>query len=158
MGRLGSTMVTVAGGVATHFAPPQQDFTIGYGSRLFAAEGTGFSTLSRVEFAGSRALMVSMRHDFGRALFAGSGLPLLRTLPTTLSLHAGAFWTSLAGSVFAPADTMLTVARRPYTEAGFTIGNLTPFLAPFNFAASFTWQLSSYPTNRFRFGFGFSGP
>lgn len=148
MGGLGSTTVTLVGGLATHFAPPQQYFTMGYGLQLFAAEGAGFNTLSRVEYAGNRALMVTLRHDFGR---------LLRIVPATLSLHGGVFWTDLVGNVPAPADSMLTMARRPYTEAGFTLGNLTPFLAPFDFAASFTWQLSSYPTRPFRFGFGFSG-
>jgi hypothetical protein len=148
LGGLGSTTVTVAGGLATHFAPPQQYFTVGYGLQLFAAEGAGFNTLSRIEYAGNRALMVTLRHDFGR---------LTRIVPATLSFHGGVFWTDLNGNSPAPADSVVTMARRPYTEAGFTLGNLTPFLAPFDFAASFTWQLSSYPTRPFRFGFGFSG-
>lgn len=158
VGRVGSATLTVTGGLATHFAPPQQYFTVGYGRQFLAAEGAGFNTLSRVEFAGNRALMLSLRHDFGHLFFAGSGLPLLKRIPATISFHGGAFWTSLVGNVPAPADSLLTLARRPYTEAGFTIGNLTPFLAPFDFAASLTWQLSSYPTQGFRFGFGFSGP
>jgi len=29
-----------------------------------------------------------------------------------------------------PADALLTSARRPYTEFGFGLGNLTPFLSP----------------------------
>ncbi len=53
---------------------------------------------------------------------------------------------------------MLITAPRPYGEAGFTLGNLTPFLSPFDLAVSFTWQLSSYPTQRFRLGFGITGP
>jgi hypothetical protein len=53
---------------------------------------------------------------------------------------------------------MLATAPSPYTEVGFSLGNLTPFLSPFNLSASFSWQLSSYATRRFRFGFGISGP
>lgn len=155
---LGTTSVTVAGGVASHGAPPQRYFTVGYGIRLLAAEGTGFNTLSRTAFVGNRALLVSLRHDFGRQLFHDSGLPLLRGIPATLSLHAGAFWAELKNNTPSPADTMLQTTGKAYREAGFTLGNLTPFLSPFDLAASFTWQLSSYPTNRFRFGLGINGP
>ena len=158
LGGLGSTSITLAGGIASHGAPPQRYFTVGYGIRLLAAEGTGFNTLSRTAFVGNRALLVSLRHDFGRQLFHDSGLPLLRALPATLSLHAGVFWAELKGNTPSAADTMLQTTGKPYREAGFTLGNLTPFLSPFDFAASFTWQLSSYPTNRFRFGLGINGP
>ncbi len=155
---LGSTSITVAGGVASHGAPPQRYFTVGYGIRLLAAEGEGFNTLSRTAFVGNRAMIVSLRQDFRRQLFHDSGLPLLRGIPATLSLHAGVFWAELKGNTAAPADSMLRAAARPYTEAGFTLGNLTPFLSPFDLAVSCTWQLSSYPTNRFRFGLGINGP
>jgi hypothetical protein len=151
-------VITLAGGVATHDAPPQRYFTVGYGRQLLAADGVGFNTLARTEFAGNRALMLSLRHDFGRVLFAGSGLPLVRSIPATLSLHGGVFWVALLGNTPSPADTMLTTAPTPYEELGFTVGNLTPFLSPFDLAASFTWQLSSYPTRGFRLGFGVTGP
>jgi hypothetical protein len=35
------------------------------------------------------------------------------------------------------------------------VGNLTPFLSPFNLAVHLTWQLSAYPTRRFRFELSF---
>lgn len=155
---LGNTSLTVAGGVASHGAPPQRYFTVGYGIRLLAAEGTGFNTLSRTSFVGNRALLVSLRHDFGNRMFHASGLPLLRSIPATLSVHAGVFWAELKGNTPAAADTLLATTGKPYREVGFTLGNLTPFLSPFNFAASFSWQLSSYPTKAFRFGLGISGP
>ena len=147
----GTTTLLVAGGWATHFAPPQQYFTVGYGMRVFSAEGSGFNTLARTQYAGNRALALLVRHDFGRTLFR-------RRIPASLSLHAGVFWAALIDNVPAPADSMLATAQRPYTEAGFTFGNLTPFLSPFDFAVSFTWQLSTYATRPFRFGLGFSGP
>ena len=147
---LGITTITLAGGVAGHGAPPQRYFTVGFGRQLLAAEGVGFSTLARTQYAGNRALMLSVRQDIGRRLFWGSG--------PTLSLRAGVFWSTLVGQTATPADTMLITAPRPYGEAGFTLGSLTPFLSPFDLAVSFTWQLSSYPTQRFRFGFGIAGP
>jgi uncharacterized protein DUF5686 len=147
---LGITTITLAGGVAGHGAPPQRYFTVGFGRQLFAAEGVGFNTLAHTQYAGNRALMLSVRQDVGRRLFWGSG--------PSLSLRAGVFWSTLVGQVPTPADTMLTTAPRPYGEAGFTLGNLTPFLSPFDLAVSFTWQLSSYPTQGFRFGFGVTGP
>jgi hypothetical protein len=156
-GAAGVTTVTAVGGISTGYTPPQQYFTVGYGIQVLAAEGSAFNTLSRSEYAGTRAGMLLLRHDFGRLLFAGSGLPILRAFPATFSLHGGVFWTSLASRLPAPADTMLLTATRPYTEAGFTLANLTPFLSPFDFAVSCTWQLSHYPTNGFRFGIGFTG-
>lgn len=147
---LGTTTITVAGGVAGHGAPPQRYFMVGFGRQLLAAEGVGFSTLARTQYTGNRALMLSVRQDIGRRLFRGAG--------PSLSLRAGVFWCTLVGQTPTPADTMLITAPRPYGEAGFTLGNLTPFLSPFDLAVSFTWQLSSYPTQRFRLGFGITGP
>ena len=146
-GNAGVTTVTAVGGVSTGFTPPQQYFTVGYGIQVLAAEGSAFNTLSRGEFAGTRAAMVLVRHDFGR-------LPLI---PVTFSLHGGAFWSVLRSRLAAPGDTTLFTAAHPYTEAGFTLAHLTPFLTPVDFALSCTWQLSHYPTHPFRFGIGFTG-
>jgi hypothetical protein len=158
MGWLGSTTLSAAGGVATRSAPPQRYFTVGFGTRVLAAEGTGFNTLARTGYAGNRALMLSVRHDFGRQFFVRSGLPLLHSLPVALSLRGGVFWADLSGNTPSPADTLLTSARTPYAEWGFTLGNLTPFLSPVDLAVSFTWQISSYPTHPFRLGVGITGP
>jgi hypothetical protein len=155
---LGTSTLTLAGGVATHGAPPQRYFTVGYGMQVLAADGKGFNTLARTAFAGNRALMLSGRHDFGRRLFARSGLPILRSIPASLALHGGVFWADLRGNTARPADSLLTTAPTPYAEWGFTLGHLTPFLSPLDLAVSFTWQISSYPTHAFRLGFGITGP
>lgn len=146
-GNAGVTTFTAVGGIATGFTPPQQYFTVGYGIQVLAAEGSAFNTLARGEFAGTRAALVLVRHDFGR-------LPLV---PATFSLHGGAFWSRIQSRLPAPADSLLFTAGHAYTEAGFTLANLTPFLSPFDFAVSCTWQLSRYPTHPFRFGLGFTG-
>ncbi|HEX4560614.1 MAG TPA: hypothetical protein VH113_02175, partial [Gemmatimonadales bacterium] len=146
-GNVGITTLTAVGGIATGYTPPQQYFTVGYGIQVLAAEGSAFNTLARGEFAGTRAAMVLVRHDFGR-------LPII---PVSLSLHGGAFWSALRSALPAPGDTTLLTAARPYTEAGFTLAHLTPFLTPVDFAISCTWQLSHYPTHPFRFGIGFTG-
>lgn len=67
------------------------------------------------------------------------------------------FWSVLRSRLAAPGDTTLFTAAHPYTEAGFTLAHLTPFLTPVDFAISCTWQLSHYPTHPFRFGIGFTG-
>jgi hypothetical protein len=102
--------------------------------------------------------MVVVQHDFDRLLFAKSGVPFLKRLPLTFSIHAGAFWTSFAGASLAAGDTLLQAAKTPYTELGFGFGNLAPFLSPLNCAVRFTWQLSSYPTGRFNFLFKLARP
>lgn len=150
----GTTTIAVAGGLATGDVPPQRYFTVDYGMGVLPVDGIQFNTLRRTNYYGTRALSIALRHDFDGRPFARSGLPLLRSLPFTLSLHGGVFWTDFHNHAALPGDSIFASAGEPYREAGFSIGNLTPFLAPINLSASFTWQLSSYPTQPFRFGIG----
>ncbi len=154
----GTTTVSAVGGIATGFTPPQRYFTVDFGMDVLVVEGSGFRTLSRTNYYGNRAAVLTLRHDFGRLLFARSVLPLVRDLPFTLSVQGGLFWAAFVDHAPFAGDTMLASAPTPYSELGFSLGNLTPFLSPFNLAASFTWQLSSYATRRFRLGLGISGP
>ena len=57
-----------------------------------------------------------------------------------------------------PSSCVIATASRPYQEIGVSLGNLTPFLSPFNLSIHGAWQLSSYATRRFRLGIGLSGP
>jgi hypothetical protein len=154
----GTTTISAMGGIATGWVPPQRYFTVDFGMDFLAVEGNAFSTLARTNYYGNRAAVLTVRHDFDRILFARSGLPLIRNLPFTLSVQGGLFWADFVNHVPSPADSMLATAPTPYTEVGFSLGNLTPFLSPFNFSATFAWQLSSYATRRFRFGIGLTGP
>jgi len=152
---LGVTTLFAAGGLATGWVPPQRYFAVDFGMRALTFQAGGFNTTSRdTNYSGTRAAMITLRHDFDRLLFAKSGLPLIRRLPFTLSVHGGVFWTDFTGHPPNPGDSLLFTARRAYTEAGFGLGNLTPFLSPLNLAIHFTWQLSSYPTRKFQFGLG----
>ena len=152
---LGSTAIALAAGTATGDAPPQRYFTVDFGMGILAAEGVGFRTLYRTNYSGNRALMLAARHDFEHRLLV-IDIPVVRSITT--SVHGGVFWTDFVDHTARAADTLLARAPSPYSEIGFSLGNLTPFLAPINLSASFTWQLSSYPTRGFRFGFGFTGP
>jgi hypothetical protein len=152
---LGVTTIFAAGGIATGWVPPQRYFAVDFGMRALTFQAGGFNTIARdTNYSGTRAAMLTIRHDFDRLLFAKSRLPLIRKVPFTLSVHGGVFWTDFDGHPPNPGDSLLYTARRAYTEAGFGLGNLTPFLSPLNVAVHFTWQLSSYPTRTFRFGFG----
>jgi hypothetical protein len=153
---LGLTTIVAQGAIATGHVPPQRYFVVDYGMNALTFQGSGFNTMRQTSFAGTRAAMIALRHDFDRLLFAKSGIPLVRDLPLTLSVHGGAFWTGFKNHTYVAGDSLLHTAPTPYTELGFGLGNLTPFLSPFNIAAYFTWQLSSYPTSRFAFGFGFT--
>jgi len=155
---LGLTTITAAGGVATGRVPPQRYFTVDFGMKALTFQGGGFNTVHDQDFTGTRAVMLTLRHDFDRLLFAKSGLPLVRSVPFTLSVHGGVFWTDFVGHQPNPGDSLLVAAPRAYSEVGFGLGNLTPFLSPFNLAAHFTWQLSSYPTSRFAFALSLMQP
>ena len=109
-------------------------------------------------FSGNRAAMIVVNHNFDQQLFRMSHLPLIRDLPVTLSVHGGAFWTDFVNHTPNPGDDNVLTAPTAYWELGFAIGNLTPMLAPLNFAAGFTWQLSSYDTLGFRFAIGVPNP
>jgi hypothetical protein len=154
---LGRTTIGAAGGIATGTVPPQRYFTVDFGLAWLGFENGGFSTLAETNFSGTRVAMVTLGHDFDRLLFRKSHIPGLSSLPFTLTVHGGAFWTDFANHVPVPGDERISTAVRPYVEAGFGIGNLTPFLAPFNFAIFATWQLSSHPTRGTRIGLGVTG-
>jgi hypothetical protein len=156
---LGLTTIVAAAGVARGNVPPQRYFAVDFGMKALTFQGNGFNTLRETNYAGTEAAMITVRHNFDRLLFAKSRLPGISKLPFTLSIHGGAFWTDFSSDhVPNPGDALVVSARRPYTELGFGLGNLTPFLSPFNLAAHFTWQLSSFPTNRVVFGLGLTPP
>jgi hypothetical protein len=150
---LGTTTLRGIAGAATGTLPPQKYFSVDFGTGV-AYHGDGFNTMDEAIFAGNRAAMIGFHHDFDRLLFLASGLPLISSIPFTLNVHGGIFWTDFVDHTTHQADAFVLTATRPYSEFGFGVGNLTPFLSPFNFQVFFTWQLSSYPTNGFQFGFG----
>ncbi|HEY2805105.1 MAG TPA: DUF5686 family protein [Gemmatimonadales bacterium] len=153
---IGNTTISLAAGTASDRVPPQRYFTVDFGRGVLTSDGAAFNTLSRLNFYGNSAAMLVLRHDFGHVPFARSGIGLLRRLPFTVSINGGAFWTDFTDHTADKGDSLLQTAPHPYTEAGFSLGNLTPFLSPFDLSARFSWQLSDYPTHRFRFEFGFS--
>jgi len=150
----GITSITAVGGFATGWLPPQRYFTVDFGRELYTYQPNGFNTLNGNNFSGTRAAMLTVNHDFDRLLFAKSRIPGIRSLPFTMNVHVGAFWSDFVNHPANPGDTLLLTAPKLYTEAGFGVGNLTPFLSPIDLAAYFTWQLSAYPTRTFRFGLG----
>jgi hypothetical protein len=95
---------------------------------------------------GTRVAMLTIRHDFGRLLF--SHVPLVRDLPFTLTLEGGMLQSQLAG----------LPGTNHYSRIGFALGNLTPFLMPFDFGVRFNWPLGADTLQRFQFGIDLSGP
>jgi hypothetical protein len=143
-------------GTSSGRLPPQRYFTMDFGNGVFF-EGNGFNTLNESNFSGNRAAVLFASHDFDQLLFKKSRIPVVRDLPVTLSVHGGVFWTSFVDHDPNPGDDMIPTAATGYGELGFGIGNLTPFLAPINLSAWFTWQLSDYATKGFTFLIGVPG-
>jgi hypothetical protein len=153
MAGLGITSLTFYGGISRDRLPPQRFYQIISGAGTVSGRG-GFYTINEQGFVGDHAASVFLEHDFGHLLLRGSGLPLIKKIPFTLSIHGGACWTDFRSD----ADREnRDVAPTPYGEIGFGVGNLTPFLSVFNLQLRFSWQLSHYAGNRFSttWGIGF---
>jgi hypothetical protein len=150
----GLTSIRVAGGTTTGQPPVQSWFVVDHGNGgLF--DRRGYVTLNENNFVGSSAASLTIEHNFGRRAFALTRIPLVEKLPFSLAVRAGAFWTD-AKRINESYYSNLRVARSAYTEAGFALGNLTPFLSPFNLQLWFNWQLSAYDTERFSLGLDFA--
>jgi hypothetical protein len=151
----GMTSLSVVWGGSDRALPPQRCFTVSMNPWAMF-NGRGFQTLDTVNFGGSRVLAITGQQDFGRRLFGKSGLPLIKKIPFTMGVHGGVFWTDFAGHPSQPGDEQVTTAHRAYSELGFSVGNLTPFLAPFNLRFGFTWRLSDHPANKFALSWDFA--
>lgn len=150
----GLTSIRIAGGTSTGSPPVQSWFVVDHGTGgLF--DRRGYVTLNENNFVGSSAASVTLEHSLGRRAFALTHIPLIEKLPFSISIRAGAFWTD-ARQICEMCYPNLRIARTAYSEAGFAVGNLTPFLSPFNLQLWFNWQLSAYDTRRFSLGVGFA--
>jgi hypothetical protein len=143
---LGISTLRFYAGTSDGDLPPQKYFVADFGNFYFF-NARGFNTLDETNFAGNRILAINARHDFKRRLWVASGLPYIEDIPLWLSLHVGVFWSQFRDHRSYPGDDYLLVAERPYREVGFSIGNLTPFLMPFNLLIDFSWQISKYDSN-----------
>ncbi|UCC44202.1 MAG: carboxypeptidase-like regulatory domain-containing protein [Candidatus Zixiibacteriota bacterium] len=147
LGSLGFSSIFAHAGSSDGELPPQRQYTVDYGSDVWY-RSNGLNTLNGHNFSGNRATFIYIDHDFDKLPFERSGLPLLENIPFRLSVHGGLFWTEWRNQSVLVDDT-IREARTAYSEIGFGLANLTPFLGPFNMALHFTWQLSSYDTSRF---------
>jgi hypothetical protein len=150
MAGLGITSLILYGGISEDQLPPQRFYQIISGSGTVTGRG-GFYTIYEQGLVGDRAASFFVEHDFGHLLLRGSGLPLIKKIPFTLSVHGGACWTDFRSNV---DPGSYKVAPRPYGEIGFGVGNLTPFLSVFNLQLRFSWQLSHYGSQRFNMTWG----
>ena len=152
---MGVTTIHAYAGASDGDLPPQRYFTIDHGNGILFGNGE-FSTLNRNNFSGNRAASAFVNHDFDRLLFLKSGLPLIKKIPYTLQIFGGAFWSDFHNHTANPGDEQVLNTHGPYAEAGFGLGNMTPFLSPFNLGLFFTWQVSEYKTSYFQWTLGFA--
>nr|MBN2277647.1 carboxypeptidase-like regulatory domain-containing protein [candidate division Zixibacteria bacterium] len=143
----GFTNLTAYAGGSDYDLSPQRYFTVDHGGEISFIE-SAFWTTGETNFIGNRVGSVHLSHDFGRYLFRKSGLPLIKDLPLTLSVHGGAFWTDFKNHLPQTDDRLSLVAGKPYRELGFGIG----FPQLLGLKLMLTWQLSNYPTEDFSFG------
>ncbi len=150
---MGITSLEVYGGLSKRNLPPQGLFTVDHSDPVFA-RALSFKTLDNDNFHGDEILALYVRHSFENRIFRRSGIPLIKSLPFEFGIHGGAFWTDLDIGGSSMDDLGYPLARTAYSEAGFTLSNLTPFLMPFNLATTFTWRLSQHDTPHFAWHIG----
>jgi hypothetical protein len=145
---LGITTLTGYAGTADGHLPPQRYFSVDFQDPDFFRQ-RGFNTVMEGNFGGDRMASVYLSHDLGHFMFRSSGIGFLKKIPAGLVLHGGAFWTRFRNDPLYPGNEYIHTAPKAYTEIGFGLTNLTPFLSPFNLSIHFTWQLSPYDTERY---------
>ncbi len=131
---------------------PQQRLFVADYNDPYMFKKLSFSTFGENNFGGDRIALIYACHDFGKYMSRNSGVELLKKIPFGFAVYGGAFWSEFKNS---PVDISLRTAPTAYTEIGFGLTNLTPFMMPFNLSAYFTWQLSAYDTEPFAFSIGF---
>ncbi len=145
----GVTTINLMLAASSRALPPQRYFNIDFGDDFFG-NGINFKTLADENFKGNQAAFAYGWHDFGKRLFRRSGVPLIRSLPFSLAVYGGVFWTDFVNHTPMPGDEDIRVARKMYAEIGLSLGNIPPF----GLQMLFTRQLSDYDTNDFVFSIG----
>lgn len=146
---LGVTHINLFAGSSTRSVPPQSYYQLVDYAGVVAGENAAFMTLGDYRIAGDRAAYFYVYHEFGQYLFKKSGLPLIKSIPFTLGIHGGTMWSEFHNAKPHEDGRDWLEAGKPYSEIGFSLGNLTPFLSVLNFGVYLTWQLSDYDTNSF---------
>jgi hypothetical protein len=145
---LGLTTLQLYAGTAGGTLPPQRFFAADFGKEIFFNRGA-YQTLEEQTFGGDRVVSLTFYHNFRRLLFTRLGWPVVRDIPFWLSLHSSFLWADMANLAPVPGDESEFVFERPYSELGFGLENLLPFLEPAIVSLHFTWQLSDYDTRDF---------
>ncbi len=140
----GTTLLRIYAGGSDRALPPQRYFTFDYGEAL-GSYSSQFKTFNETNFTGDRAAMGYLSHDFGATLFRRSRLPLIERIPFSLLLYGGAFWSDFRDASIKLPGESLVAAPDWYSEIGVGLGRIPPLF----FQVFFTWQLSTYDTNRF---------
>lgn len=144
---LGTTALRGYAGSSDGALPPQRFFVADFHDPNFF-KATGFNTAKETNYAGDRIACLYAVHDFGVYMFRNSGIGPVKRIPFGFSVHGGALWSEFHRQPMLD-DPSVCAAPTAYTEIGFGLHNLTPFLMPFNLACNFTWQLSGYATETF---------
>ena len=130
--------------------PPQRYTVMDFGGNILDANMT-FRTLRYKNFSGNDLFSIYYSQRFGTKLFKKTGLPLIKKIPYSLSIHGGVFWSELKDNAYNTSDELLAqTGNNPYSEIGFSLGRL-----PLMTKLSFTWQLSAYDTDKFYLGIRF---
>lgn len=115
-----------------------------------------FNTLNETSVVGDRSVALYINHSFKRNFFHKTGIPLVKKIPFSPSIHGGILWSDFKDESISSVSRYYLIAEKPYTELGFGLRHLTPFLSPINLGVWFTWQTSAHNTSKFHWNIGLS--
>lgn len=151
---LGMTTINAYAGASDYDLPAQRLFIADFYDPGFYRR-QGMNTMGDANFGGDRIAIVYATHYFGPFMFRNLRGFFLQKIPFGFQIHGGALWTDFKDGTYQSYDENIKVAPTAYSEIGFGLSNLTPFLGPFNFSVQLTWQLSAYRTNKLMYSFNF---
>ncbi|MCK5126429.1 MAG: carboxypeptidase-like regulatory domain-containing protein [candidate division Zixibacteria bacterium] len=151
---LGTTSIFGFAGASDGNLPVQSRFVASYMDWIIY-QTMGLITFPDTSFVGDRMAYLFAEHDFGKFMFRNSGINFLKQIPVGFSIHGGVMWSEYKNRPMIPTGEIGLIAPQVYSEIGFGLHNLTPWLGIFNLSTKLSWQLSDYKTKDFNFSINF---
>jgi hypothetical protein len=138
--------IFIRAGFASGTLPFQKLFELPGAMNGISSSGV-FRTIGNKEFQGDNYAAIYFEHNFSNYFFRN--IPLIKNLGLDFILNCSAGWIDFNKKSPITLQTDLRSTGSIFYEAGFSIGNILPFMK-----ADFSWRLSHKKNNNFMFTIG----